>query len=76
MYTQILLSQHATIEDIEANRNVKLLKAIIHVDRALNFVGEELSHRNVGSSAVHSVKEELELEKELQWKRGQARILS
>ena len=73
---QISLSQHTTIEDMEANRNVKLLKAIIHVNRALAFMGDELSHRNVGSSPVDSVKKELELEKELQWKHGQAHILS
>ena len=61
---------------MEANRNVKLLKDIIHVNRALAFVAAEVSIRDVGSSAVHSVKEELELEQKLKWKRGQARVLS
>ena len=61
---------------MKANRNVKLLKAIIHVNRALACVAAELSPRNVGSSAVHSVKEELELEQELQWKRYQVHVLS
>lgn len=61
---------------MEANRNVKLLKAIVHINRALACVEAELSPQNVGSSAVNFVKEELKLEQELQWKRNQVHVFS